>query len=280
MPVDNRIYDRLAESWHASGGVLHMLKALVPVRFAYMRQALQRELDLPLEDLSLLDLGCGGGLLAEEFARAGCRTTGIDPSERSLAAARAHAAGQGLAIDYLGGCGERIPAAAASFDLVTCCDVLEHVDNPEQVVAEIARVLKDGGIFLYDTLNRTFWSWFVAIKVLQEWTWSRMLPDDLHDWRKFIRPAELLPLLDRQGLDNRGLTGLGPAVGPLGCLRILRQRNRGRLSYFEAYRYMRIGPCRSTSLLFMGYAVRRPRRCGNRSFEGVSIQGGGLCPPL
>src|SRR5512133_528915 len=100
MPIDNTVYDRMANSWWDEGGFLHALAALNPARFGYMRRVLLEELHLVPAGLRVLDIGCGGGLLAEEFARLGCAVVGVDPSEESLAAARTDAASGGLAIEY------------------------------------------------------------------------------------------------------------------------------------------------------------------------------------
>src|SRR5262245_5027389 len=145
----------MAGTWWDEAGFLHTLAALNPARFGYMRRVLIEELGLDPAGLPVLDIGCGGGLLAEEFARLGCNVTGLDPSEESLAAARTHAAAQGLAIDYHCAPGEALPFGDASFDVVYCCDVLEHVHDLPQVIAETARVLRPGGTYLYDTINRT-----------------------------------------------------------------------------------------------------------------------------
>jgi 2-polyprenyl-6-hydroxyphenyl methylase / 3-demethylubiquinone-9 3-methyltransferase len=147
MPVDITVYDRMADSWWEEGGFLHALAALNPARFGYMRRVLLAELRLAPAGLPVLDIGCGGGLLAEEFARLGCAVMGVDPSEESLAAARTHAASQGLAIGYQCARGEALPFADESFDIVYCCDVLEHVNAWRQVIAETARVLRPGGLF-------------------------------------------------------------------------------------------------------------------------------------
>ncbi len=257
MPVDNTIYERMADSWWKEGGVLHLLAALNPARFGYMRRVLMEELRLAPAGLRALDIGCGGGLLAEEFARLGCAVVGVDPAEESLAAARTHAASQGLAIEYLGGAGEDLPLADESFDIVYCCDVLEHVTDLQRVIAETSRVLRPGGTYLYDTLNRTLRSRLIMIKLLQEWRWTALLPPQLHDWHMFIRPAELRRTLEDHGLVPCGLTGLKPRANPLRMLRALRQRQRGHLSYAAAVREMDLGQSPDTSVSYIGYA-RKP----------------------
>src|SRR4051812_39703157 len=146
----------MADGWWHEAGLLHALAALNPARFGYMRRMVVEELRLAPVGPRVLDVGrgggvlgeggapgwvrCGGGLLAEEFARLGCSVMGVDPSEESLAAARMHAAGQGLAIGYQCALGEALPFRDASFDVVYCCDVLEHVNEVRRVIAETARV--------------------------------------------------------------------------------------------------------------------------------------------
>jgi 2-polyprenyl-6-hydroxyphenyl methylase / 3-demethylubiquinone-9 3-methyltransferase len=254
MPVDNALYDRMADSWWDEGGFLHALTALNPARFGYMRRVLTEELRLTPATLHVLDVGCGGGLLAEEFARLGCTVTGVDPSEQSLAAARMHAASQRLRITYRAAHGEALPFANATFDVAYCCDVLEHVKDLGQVIAETARVLKPGGIYLYDTINRTAQSRLIVIKLLQEWRWTSVMAPRLHDWNMFIKPDELRRLLEQQGLIPGGLTGLKPRVNPFRVIRALRQRKRGLISYAEATRQMSPGESPDTSVAYMGYA--------------------------
>lgn len=257
MPVDNAVYDRMADSWWEEDGFLHVLAALNPARFGYMRRVLTEELHLAPAGLRALDIGCGGGLLAEEFARLGCAVVGVDPSEESLAAARAHAAKQGLPISYQRATGEALPFPDESFDIVYCCDVLEHVTDLGRVIAETARVLKPGGTYLYDTINRTARSRLIVIKLLQEWRWTALMPPQLHDWHMFIRPAELRRELEQHGLMPGGLTGLRPRANPLRVLRALRRRRRGVLSYAAAAREMDLGESPDTAVSFMGYA-RKP----------------------
>src|SRR5207253_8162604 len=126
----------------------------------------------------------------------------------SVITARNHACQSGLEIDYLAATGEKLPFANASFDSVVCADVLEHVDSPLAVIAEISRVLKDGGVFLYDTINRTLRSRIAVIGIFQEWKWTRCAPPNLHDWNKFIKPREMHRMLSQHGLLSRPLVGL------------------------------------------------------------------------
>ena len=257
MTVDNTLYDRMAESWWDEDGLLHLLAALNPARFGYMRRVLTEELRVAPAGLRTLDIGCGGGLLAEEFARLGCAVVGVDPSEESLVVARTHAAGQGLAIEYQRATGEALPFADASFDLVYCCDVLEHVPDLSRVIAETARVLTAGGTYFCDTINRTARSRLIVIKLLQEWQWTALMPPRLHDWRMFIRPAELRRTLETHGLVPGGVTGLKPRANPVRLVRTLRRRKRGLLSYAAAVRAMDVGESPDLSVSYIGYA-RKP----------------------
>ncbi len=254
MPVDNQLYDTMASSWWDEGGCLHILQGLTPARFGYMRRVLTEELRRDPRGLKTLDVGCGGGILAEEFARLECQVTGIDPSEPSIEAARAHARQVGLAIDYVQGTGEALPFPDAAFELAYCCDALEHVNDVGRVVAEIARVLRPGGLFFYDTINRTLRSKLVIIKLFQEWSWTSFMPPNLHDWRLFIKPEELTAILADHDLENQGLTGLKPATNPLQTFRLLRARKRGEITYLEAARRLGLRETPDKSIVFMGWA--------------------------
>jgi 2-polyprenyl-6-hydroxyphenyl methylase/3-demethylubiquinone-9 3-methyltransferase len=256
MPVDNQLYDAMADTWWDESGFFHVLRALNPARFGYMRRVILEELGIDPRGKKTLDVGCGGGLLAEELARLGCDVTGIDPSEKSLETARAHARTAGLDIEYRQGTGERIPFPDGAFDVVYCCDVLEHVADLGKVVSEISRVLKPGGVFLYDTINRTLKSKLVMIKLFQEWSWSSFMPPNLHDWRMFIKPDELIALMAANHLENRGLTGLAPAANPIRAIRVLRARKRGEISYFEATTRLGIEESRDKAVLYAGYASK------------------------
>jgi 2-polyprenyl-6-hydroxyphenyl methylase/3-demethylubiquinone-9 3-methyltransferase len=255
--VDNEIYNRHGDIWWDDNEVLSLLRlCLNPARFGYFSRILRADIGIDPGERTALDVGCGGGLLAEEFARLGCRVTGIDPSEPSLETARAHARRSGLDIEYVPGAGESLPFADASFDIVYCCDVLEHVDDLEQVTAESARVLKPGGVYLFDTINRTVLSNLIVIKLLQEWEWTSFVPPNLHAWEKFIKPDELRACLSRHDLALREVKGMKPRAGPLTLFLLVRRLKKGKIGLAEFGRAVPFLETWNTSVSYMGYALK------------------------
>ena len=214
MPVDNEIYNAPGDVWWDENQPLHALRTFMnPARMEYFRTVFaERGVD-PAGKV-VIDIGCGGGLFAEEVAGLGASVIGIDPAPGAIASARKHAAGAGLAIDYRVGSGEHLPADDACADIAYCVDVLEHVADVSAVVGEAARVLRPGGLFLYDTINRTRISKLVLIKLCQDWPLTAWLPPDLHDWNQFITPAELRAVLARHHLREDGLAASGPGSHP------------------------------------------------------------------
>ncbi|MBC2642451.1 MULTISPECIES: bifunctional 2-polyprenyl-6-hydroxyphenol methylase/3-demethylubiquinol 3-O-methyltransferase UbiG [unclassified Rhodococcus (in: high G+C Gram-positive bacteria)] len=257
LVIDNDVYNRVGESWWEEGNPLNLLHgSLTPARFDYFRAVLGATVGRDVSGLRALDVGSGGGFLAEEFTRIGFRVTGIDPSPVSVETARRHAAGSALDIEYRIGSGERLPVPDAAFDIVYCCDVLEHVSDLDAVIAETSRALKPGGLYLFDTINRTVASKLVAIKIMQEWRMTRMFDTPIHDWSMCIRPAELTSILDRHGLRRAEIVGLGPrSKNPLRLLDLARAGGT-RLSYGELSRRLDFGQIRSTAISYMGYAVK------------------------
>jgi 2-polyprenyl-6-hydroxyphenyl methylase/3-demethylubiquinone-9 3-methyltransferase len=230
--------------------------ALNPARFGYFRSVLTERLHITPQGKATLDVGCGGGFLAEEFARLGCHVTGIDPSEPSLGTARAHAAASGLSIDYRPGVGEALPFPDHSFEIVYCCDVLEHVTDLDRVIAEIARMLTPGAVFFYDTINRTVLSKLLAIKLAQEWRATRFAPPQLHDWDQFITPTELQALMSRHGLEPQEVVGLSLGVRPIAGLRAIRQYKRGAMTASDLGRRLRASVSSNLSGSYAGYAIK------------------------
>jgi 2-polyprenyl-6-hydroxyphenyl methylase/3-demethylubiquinone-9 3-methyltransferase len=256
MPADNGIYDRLTHTWWDDDGILNLLSTAVnPARVPYFRDVLRNRL-APQEKSQGLDVGCGGGILTEELARSGHRMVGVDLSHASVRAAREHAAKAGLSIRYIVGSGEGVPFRAGCFDFVCCCDVLEHVPDVDRVLAEAVQVLRPGGVFLYDTINRTLWSRLVAIRFAQEWGWSRFLPAGVHSWRQFIRPQELATRMARHGIENRETLGMKPAIHPLRVALLAARLRRGRITYGQFGRAVRFHVTRDTSVSYLGYGVR------------------------
>ena len=257
MPVDNDVYDRLGQSWWDEGNPLNVLHgSLTPGRFAYFQRVIASYFNGQATGRRALDIGCGGGFLAEEFAKLGFEVVGVDPSTVSIETARRHAAAAGLRIDYRVGAGEDLPVEDAGFDVVYCCDVLEHVSSVDRVIAETARALKPGGLYLFDTVNRTIASKLIAIKAMQDWRPTRIFDAAVHDWEMFIKPAELADSLVRHGLIVGEMVGLGPrAPIPTVLLNFVRTR-AGRITYGELSRRLDAGQLRSMAISYMGFATK------------------------
>lgn len=200
---DLTIYDAVAEEWWSDDiRWVRTLKNMVPGRLGWF----DRQIDW--QGLRVLDLGCAGGFMAEALDDRGARVTGIDPAADAIAAARLHAAEAGRQISYDVGVGETLPYEDESFDAVVCVDVLEHVEDLQRVLAEVARVLVPGGLFLFDTINRNILARLAVITMAEDVL--RLLPRGTHDPAMFIRPGELRQGLARAGLVAGRFTGLGP----------------------------------------------------------------------
>ena len=194
-----------AARWWDAKGPFAPLHRINPVRLAYIRDALCRRFGrdaktgASLAGLSVLDIGCGGGLVTEPLARLGASVTGIDPAEENIAAAKAHAEGARLTIDYRATTAQALAASGAQFDAVLLLEVVEHVPDVPAFLREVAPLVKPGGIMVLSTLNRTLKSYALAIvgaELILRW-----LPIGTHQWDRFVTPAEL-----RTGLRVAGLT--------------------------------------------------------------------------
>jgi 2-polyprenyl-6-hydroxyphenyl methylase/3-demethylubiquinone-9 3-methyltransferase len=191
------------------------------------------------------------------MAKYGYITTGIDPAANSLNTAIRHAEENNLNIKYIIASGENLPFLSESYDVILCCDVLEHVSDLPKVISEISRVLKKGGVFIYDTFNRTLMSNISTIKVLQEWKRWAIMPPDLHVWKMFVKPAEMKSLLKINKLEWKEHKGIEPDISYLKMLRYLHKRATGELNYVEFGKKFRMTESRSTRIMYMGYAVKR-----------------------
>ena len=253
--INNEIYDELAQTWWDENEFLHLLKVMVnPWRVPYFKNALVKHYGQELRQIRLLDIGCGGGVLTEEFASLGCQVTGVDISPRSIEIARAHALQSGLSIDYRVGSGTNLPFEENSFDAVSCCDTLEHIRDWKQVIAEVGRVLVPGGLFLFDTINRTLKSQVTFIYGLQVSPLTRLMPADTHVWEMFITPDELTSAVRGHGMTLEDMKGGKIARNPLATLWNVRQQKQGKISFAELGRRLELKLDEDLSLNYLGYA--------------------------
>jgi 2-polyprenyl-6-hydroxyphenyl methylase / 3-demethylubiquinone-9 3-methyltransferase len=207
----------LADEWWNPAGKFRPLHILNPVRLGYIRDKLLSRFGIeprrvkPLSGLRLLDVGCGGGLIAEPLTRLGASVVGIDAADESIAAAAAHAAQSDLAIDYRAATAEELARAGETFDAVLALEIIEHVADRPAFLGACAALVKPGGALIVSTLNRTLKAYLLAI-VGAEYV-LRWLPAGTHDWRKFVQPHELARELRGAGLILSDVSGM--AYSPL-----------------------------------------------------------------
>ena len=198
-----RLVERVPGLWWSDAGPFAGLHELNVVRVEYFRAVFNG-----FGGKRVLDVGCGGGILAEALATEGARVTGIDPSERSLTAARDHAQRAGLAIEYRPGTAENLkaPGLEGSYDLVFAVDVLEHVDDLDRTLAGVAAVLAPGGGLGFLTHNRTI-AGFLQVVWDEEYV-QHTMPEGFHDFQRFITPAELTEKLARNDMVAQEMKGI------------------------------------------------------------------------
>jgi 2-polyprenyl-6-hydroxyphenyl methylase/3-demethylubiquinone-9 3-methyltransferase len=211
-PDEVQRFSRLAAEWWNPNGKFRPLHQIGPPRLSFIRdhavahfrrdgQSLK-----PLTGLTAIDIGCGGGLIAEPLTRLGAKVTAIDPSERNIAIAKGHAEPQGLAIDYRAVRVEDLADAGETFDLVTCLEVVEHVPDVGLFLKECGKVVRPGGLIVLSTINRTMKAWALAV-VGAEYI-LRWLPRGTHQWERFITPDELATHCIDAGLSNTRFEGM------------------------------------------------------------------------
>jgi 2-polyprenyl-6-hydroxyphenyl methylase / 3-demethylubiquinone-9 3-methyltransferase len=195
----------MAAEWWDPDGKFRPLHMLNPCRLDHIVDQIAAEFGRdpktarPFAGLRIVDIGCGGGLLAEPMARLGAEVTGIDAAARNIPVARLHAEQSGLAIDYRHATAEALAGEGAVFDLVLNMEVVEHVPDPLVYLTACAALLAPGGLMICSTINRNPRSFALAIVGAEHV--MRWLPRGTHDWRRFITPDELDGLLRRAGLD-------------------------------------------------------------------------------
>ncbi len=223
-PEEVARFDRLGAQWWDLDGPMRALHKFNPVRVAYLRELLCRHFLLDgkprdwrspaaLQGLTILDIGCGAGILSEPLARLGARMTAIDPARRNIEAAKDHAAKANVAIDYRCVAAGELAAEGAVFDVVLAMEVVEHVRNVERFLGEAAAMVRPSGMLAAATLNRTLKSF--AFAVLGAEYVLRWVPRGTHNWTQFVTPRELAKALRDAGLRIKDETGV--VYDPLGA---------------------------------------------------------------
>ncbi|SIS88316.1 bifunctional 2-polyprenyl-6-hydroxyphenol methylase/3-demethylubiquinol 3-O-methyltransferase UbiG [Paracoccus saliphilus] len=211
-PIEIAKFEAMAAEWWDPKGKFKPLHMMNPVRLDYIVSQIAAEFGRDrrslrvFEGLRLLDIGCGGGLIAEPMARLGAEVVGADAAEGNIAVARLHAEQQGLQIDYRATTAEALASAGEKFDAVLALEIVEHVADPKAFIATCHDLLRPGGLAIVSTLNRTAKSFGAAI-IGAEWI-MRWLPKGTHEWNRFITPAELSEMASASGLnpvDARGM---------------------------------------------------------------------------
>jgi 2-polyprenyl-6-hydroxyphenyl methylase / 3-demethylubiquinone-9 3-methyltransferase len=210
-------FDRLGAQWWDPDGPMRALHKFNPVRVAYLRELLGKHFmqngkprdwrsPAAFQGLTILDIGCGAGILSEPLARLGARMTAIDPARRNIEAAKDHAAITNLAIDYRCVSAEELAAEGVVFDVVLAMEIVEHVCNVRRFLAEAAAMVRPGGILAAATLNRTLKSF--AFAILGAEYVLRWVPRGTHNWSQFVTPHELAKKLRDAGLRIKDETGV------------------------------------------------------------------------
>ena len=213
-PAEIEKFSAMAETWWDPTGPFAPLHQFNPVRLSFIRSVAQAHFGReggqlsPFSGLSLLDLGCGGGLLCEPMSRLGFAVTGVDASEKNIHIAQMHAEQQDLSVAYRPGTAEILASEGLTFDVVLNMEVIEHVADPAAFLATLARLLAPGGVLFVSTVNRTPRA-FLTAKLGAEYV-LRLLPAGTHDYRRFVTPAELGRHLRAAGLRLSDIAGMAP----------------------------------------------------------------------
>lgn len=240
MPIDNQWYDELGDAWWDRRGPVAALHDFNEARTAYATGVIRGVL-AEIERPRVLDVGAGGGLFSASLAASGFEVVGVDASRPSLGVAYRHTVrpGDGGAPSYVAGNAMLLPFADGSFDAAVCSEVLEHVAAPGILVREVARVLRPGGVFCFDTPNRSWFARIALISIAENVGWA---PRGTHDFGLFLTPAEVRQHLMRAALLPRDLRGFSLKRNPVGAVfGYLRRRDIGGFRLTSDLRFVMTG---------------------------------------
>ena len=197
----SRLFDKLSGEWWDENGSFKALHSFNLIRLEYLKK---NNLNQSLNGLSILDVGCGGGILCEPLSRLGAKVTGIDSNKKAIKVAKEHAKIKNLKINYINT--ELSEVEKSSFDIVTCMEVLEHVENVDQIISFSKKILKKNGVFFGSTINKTLTSYLLAIffaeNVLQ------IVPRGTHQWKKFLKPNFVKKKFLKNGFNDFQIQGV------------------------------------------------------------------------
>jgi 2-polyprenyl-6-hydroxyphenyl methylase / 3-demethylubiquinone-9 3-methyltransferase len=217
-PEEVARFSRLADAWWDPNGKFRPLHKIGPPRIQFVRDTMIAHFSStaavsnkvgglkPLAGLTVIDIGCGGGLVAEPLTRLGATVTGIDPAEKNILIAKGHADGQGLAIDYRAVRAEDLVAEGRTYDAVVCLEVVEHVPDVPAFLKVIGALVRPGGVLIVSTINRTLKAYALAI-IGAEYV-LRWLPVGTHQWDRFVTPDELRRGIEAAGFSSPSFRGM------------------------------------------------------------------------
>lgn len=194
-------FSKDSADWWNLDGAFAPLHRMTPARMRFLKDTIG-----PIPGKTILDIGCGGGLISTPLSRLGGHITGIDADKQAISVATQYAKNEGLGIQFIHGAAEDLAQKGETFDVVLALEIIEHVDHPDMFVDLCARLVKPDGIVIFSTLNRTWKSYalgIIAAERLLKW-----VPVGTHDWKKFIKPSELSKLAEQSGLALHDLKGM------------------------------------------------------------------------
>ncbi len=188
-------------NWWDTDGAFAPLHRMTPARMGFIKDTIGT-----VKGKTILDIGCGGGLISAPLSRLGAKVTGIDADHQAIQVAKTYAKGEGLAIDFIAGAAEDLVKKQQRYDVVLALEIIEHVEHPALFLKLCSQLVKPNGLVIFSTLNRTWKSYalgIIAAERILKW-----VPAGTHDWKKFIKPSELAKMAENNGLFLRGVKGM------------------------------------------------------------------------